>query len=196
MHCTLQGWSRADSSVPIGRGCVSWYIYMHVCVCVCVSVLTPTERQTCRKNPQTRRQVRLCAHRAGQLLFYKMMFLCVFPPSERRRRAEGRFIQLHTDAMVLLIFDMLWLWQLPRLLLDAAFFSPYLKARISQQKTLAMGVKCLFVTVAFYFIFFIFLLLLQILHICSQIWICWGSFAWDTVAKPVLTSEQRFIHYH
>lgn len=160
---------------------------IYICVCVCVSVLTPVEtdrEQEESTDTQAGKTALLwqCRTAAAFFFFYKMMFLSVFPPSERRRRAEGRFIQLHTDAMVLLIFDMLWLWQLPRLLLETAFFSPRSKARISTENS-AMGVKYLLVTVALHFI----LVLLMSFFRCCRYFIPVVRFA---CAREVLHETQ------
>jgi len=66
MHCTLQGWSRADSSVPV-RGAVCFWAHTH-----------PYTQNECKRNTQRSRQVRrLCSDGADGYWFYKMICLCV-----------------------------------------------------------------------------------------------------------------------
>lgn len=101
MHRTLQGWSRADSSVPV-RGVVCERTRTH----------TPRPKQ---ENTRTSRQVRqLCSDRTDSAEFFEIVCFSVRPCQVRREE------WLYTDARVWLIFDMLWSRQLLCLLLVTA----------------------------------------------------------------------------
>lgn len=108
MHCTLQGWSRADSSVPVRRDCV-W-----------AHTLSYTQTE-CRRYTQTTRQVRqpFCVRWTASGFTRWSVHLSVTASWE-----EERGELLYTDDRVSLIFDMLWFRQLPCLLLvmAAVFF--------------------------------------------------------------------------